>query len=173
MDNSTKVDFSLNIKSFPFRRIAVLAHFIKGGFRLMRQIIDADNEQELRKLFNVEFTGYWANHTSFDKPAASVARIISRKSIDIVIINSVVPINYYYGEYIGDSSYCEKSIKLLESLPSEDNSIIRTFKNMGVKVPDALTSQALIQLHRNYCIKHNCAKCRIMSCILSTKASNQ
>ncbi len=53
MDSSSKLDFSGNIRMFPFRRIAVLAHFVKGGFRLMREIIDADNEQELRKLFNV------------------------------------------------------------------------------------------------------------------------
>ncbi|MFI3240628.1 MAG: DUF2851 family protein [Bacteroidales bacterium] len=169
MDSSSKLDFRGNVKTFPFRRIAVLAHFVKGGFRLMRSIIDTDDEQELRKLFNVEFTGYWATHSSFDKPASSVARVISRKSVDIVIINSVVPINYYYGEYIGDFSYCEKGVRLLESLAAEDNSIVRIFKSKGVKVPDALTSQALIQLYRNYCQTHRCEHCRIMSCILSVK----
>jgi hypothetical protein len=58
-------------------------------------------------------------------------------------------------------------LKLLEKLPSEENSIISGWNKIGVKTPDAATSQALIQLKNEYCNKKFCLLCSVGNKIIS------
>ena len=44
------------------------------------------------------------------------------------------------------------------------------FKAAGIKCDDALTSQALIQLRRNYCEARKCIYCRLGHRLLATDA---
>ena len=85
--------FRIRPQNFPYRRIAMLAHYIEGSFRLMSDILDANGEKELRKLFQVELTGYWRNHYTFNKPTENPSPALSNNSIDIVLINTVAPLS--------------------------------------------------------------------------------
>lgn len=42
-------------QNFPYRRIALLAQFVHGGFNLMNDILNATDTNALRQLFDVEF----------------------------------------------------------------------------------------------------------------------
>jgi len=75
-----------------------------------------------------------------------------------------------YGNITGHTAMCERAAELLQSLPSENNSIIRLFEASGIKSPDAFTSQALIQLRRNYCEPRKCLYCRIGHRYLASRA---
>ena len=46
-------------QNFPFRRIALLAQFVHDGFNLMNDIVEASDTKALRKLFDIELSGYW------------------------------------------------------------------------------------------------------------------
>ena len=162
--------FRIRPQNFPYRRIAMLAQFIEGGFNLMSKILDADGEKELRKLFQVELTGYWSNHFSFGKPNERPTMALSDKSIDIVLINTVAPLYYAYGEITGNYALTDKAISLLESLKPESNSIVKTFVAAGIECDSALTSQALIQLRRSYCDTRKCIYCKIGHRLLSESA---
>jgi hypothetical protein len=158
-------------QNFPYRRIALLAQFVHGGFNLMNDILDAaGNTKSLRQLFDVELSGYWTTHYSFGKPSPGAGRALSNSSIDIVLINTVAPLYYARGEMTDDYAMTDHAIALLEDLRPEQNSIVTMFRNAGIKCDDALTSQALIQLRRNYCEARKCIYCRLGHRLLATDA---
>ena len=157
-------------QNFPYRRIALLAQFVQGGFNLMNDILNAKDTKELRQLFDIELSGYWTTHYSFGKPSPSAGRALSKGSIDIVLINTVAPLYYARGEMTDDSTMCDRAIELLEDLRPEQNSIVAMFKAAGLRCDDALTSQALIQLRRNYCEARKCIYCRLGHRLLATDA---
>ena len=162
--------FRLHPQNFPYRRIALLAQFISGSFRLMAQLLEASDETALRELLNVKLTGYWANHFSFGKPSERDMAALSQRSIDIVLINTVAPLYYTYGEITGNDAMCERAVDLLENLKPEQNSIVAQFAAAGIPCNDALTSQALIELKREYCEPRKCIYCKIGHWLLSEAA---
>ena len=162
--------FRIRPQNFPFRRIAMLAQYVYGGFKLMSNLLSAPEEKAIRELFSVTLTGYWANHFSFSKPVPTPSRALGERSIDIILINTVAPLFYAHGETTGNYALTDKAIDLLESLRPEKNSIVDTFTHAGIDCPDALSSQALIQLRRNYCEARKCIYCKIGHHLLSKAA---
>lgn len=165
--------FRIRPQNFPYRRIAMLAQFIEGGFRMMNRILEAEGEKEMRALFEVELSGYWTKHYTFGKPNERATATLSRSSIDIILINTVAPLLYAYGELTGSYEMTDKAIKLLEDLRAENNSIVSHFVAYGIDCPDALTSQALVQLKREYCDARKCIYCKIGHHLLSKAARGE
>lgn len=165
--------FRIRPQNFPYRRIAMLAQFIEGGFRMMSRIHEAEGEKEMRALFEVELSGYWTKHYTFGKPNERATATLSRSSIDIILINTVAPLLYAYGELTGNYEMTDKAIKLLEDLRAESNSIVAHFVAYGIDCPDALTSQALVQLKREYCDARKCIYCKIGHHLLSKAARGE
>lgn len=165
--------FRIRPQNFPYRRIAMLAQFIEGGFRMMNRILEAEDEKEMRALFEVELSGYWTKHYTFGKPNERATATLSRSSIDIILINTVAPLLYAYGELTGNYEMTDKAIKLLEDLRAENNSIVSHFVAYGIDCPDALTSQALVQLKREYCDARKCIYCKIGHHLLSKAARGE
>ena len=165
--------FRIRPQNFPYRRIAMLAQFIEGGFRMMNRILEAEDEKEMRSLFEVELSGYWTKHYTFGKPNERATATLSRSSIDIILINTVAPLLYAYGELTGNYEMTDKAIKLLEDLRAESNSIVSHFVAYGIDCPDALTSQALVQLKREYCDARKCIYCKIGHHLLSKAARGE
>lgn len=165
--------FRIRPQNFPYRRIAMLAQFIEGGFRMMNRILEAEGEKEMRALFEVELSGYWTKHYTFGKPNERATATLSRSSIDIILINTVAPLLYAYGELTGSYEMTDKAIKLLEDLRAESNSIVSHFVAYGIDCPDAITSQALVQLKREYCDARKCIYCKIGHHLLSKAARGE
>lgn len=162
--------FRIRPQNFPYRRIAMLAHYIYDGFRLMENILNAKDENELRNLFSIELTGYWADHYSFGDSASCSQKALGNKSIDIILINTAAPLYHAYSSVTGNYDTAEKAIELLESLYPEKNAIVETFTRAGVKCDNALSSQALIQAHKEYCSARKCLYCTIGHRLLSQAA---
>lgn len=165
--------FRIRPQNFPYRRIAMLAQFIEGGFRMMNRILETEGEKEMRALFEMELSGYWTKHYTFGKPNERATATLSRSSIDIILINTVAPLLYAYGELTGNYEMTDKAIKLLEDLRAESNSIVSHFVAYGIDCPDALTSQALVQLKREYCDARKCIYCKIGHHLLSKAARGE
>lgn len=157
-------------QNFPYRRIALLAQFIDGGFNLFANILAAETESDLRKLFYVELSGYWATHFNFSRASEAQTRALGERSIDIILINTVAPLLYARGDVLNDNSLQDRAIALLESIKPENNSIVQQFTFAGIACRDALTSQALIELRRSYCEAHKCLYCKIGHRLLSAAA---
>lgn len=160
-------------QNFPQRRIAVLAAMVADGFDIARKILAVRNADEAAALFNVRLSEFWTSHYTFDPSDSRVNSALGRNSINTLIINVVVPILYAYGRVYGNSDMQEKAVDILQSLPAEQNSVIRLFEAGGISCPDAFTGQALIELRRSYCEPRKCLYCRFGHRFLAHKAINR
>ena len=158
--------------NFPHRRIALLAQYIYGGFSLMRAILETKgDEDKARELFAMELDGYWKTHTQFGIEADRVPVGLSRGSENLLLINLVAPLVYSYCAYVGDLEGAESALSLWMDLESEKNSYIRQWENTGIKCKDAMHSQALLQLRKNYCDMGKCLECRFGNYLLRNSIS--
>ena len=94
---------------------------------------------------------------------------IGKGSVQNLILNTVAPLLVAYALHYKSHSDVERAAKLLESLPPENNKIIREWKNMGIRCDHALDSQGLIELKNEYCLKRKCLECSIGTFIVKRK----
>lgn len=150
--------------NFPTIRIAQLAKIITKNGNMFSKIRDADDIQEIRDLFDVELNSYWDNHFQFDKTSKVERRkILGKTAVDLIIINAIVPMLFYYGHTHSLESYKEKAMSFLEQIEAEDNLIIRNFQNSGVVLQNAFQTQAILYMYKYYCKRRRCLECRIYS----------
>lgn len=154
--------------NFPHRRIALLANMIVSRNSLMSAIASIESLDEARQLFDAELTGYWAHHYTLGGAASETKIYTSKGSVNLLIINVVVPLLYAYSLSRGDYDRAESAIELLHELPAEHNRLVDIFPAAGIPLRDAFTSQALLQLRRAYCQQRKCIYCRIGYRHLST-----
>lgn len=148
-------------QNFPHRRMALLAEACRGGFSLFSALRESiADEERLREAFAWKLDGYWHEHFSFDVEAKAASDSLSRASVTLLLINVAAPLVYAFASTIGDADMAEKATDLLTSLPAESNVITRLWKQIGIDAGDALRSQALIHLRKEYCDVGKCLFCR-------------
>lgn len=147
--------------NFPHIRIAQLAKLYHGSQGLLSRILEANSIEELRKMLSTDTSEYWVSHYTFGEKTMSVKKNLSNASIDLLIINTVIPFLYAYGKHRSISLFTEKAGLLLEDLKAENNYITRMWKECGLEAAHAGDSQALIQLKKSYCDPKKCLYCRI------------
>lgn len=155
--------------SSPYIRLAQLAVLLQQIAGIFSKVISFQEIGKIRLLFHQNASEYWQTHYIFGEESPRKSKYLGDSSLDIIIINTVVPILFAYGKYIGNEELCERSLNFLEQLKPESNFIIRDFGNAKVKAKNAYESQALIQLKREYCEKRKCLFCRIGYKMLSDK----
>lgn len=155
--------------NMPHRRIAALAAMISDGFTFGRRFAHVTNEDQARQLFDVQIRGYWIDHFKFGQKSAYAPVAFSRDTVTSLLINVVVPLLYAYGLHYGNDTTMERAIDLLQSLPPENNSLVRIFTDCGLACGSAFTSQSMIQLRRAYCEPRKCLYCRIGHRLLAEK----
>ncbi len=160
-------------QNFPHRRIALLANLLHTTTSLMSRIIEVRNIEDAYSLFNRQLTGYWMAHYTFGGLPVKAPTTLSKSSAALLVINVVAPLLYSYSISRGDSSASETVPSLMQSIPAERNHITDLFTEAGIKCDDAFTSQALIQLRREYCETRKCLYCRIGHRMLSAKANKE
>ena len=150
--------------NFPTIRIAQLAKIITKNGNMFSKIRDADDIQEIKDLFDIELNSYWDNHFQFDKTSKVERRkILGKTAVDLIIINAIVPMLFYYGHTHSLESYKEKAMSFLEQIEAEDNLIIRNFQNSGIVLQNAFQTQAILYMYKYYCKRRRCLECRIYS----------
>jgi hypothetical protein len=88
--------------------------------------------------------------------------------IDNIIINTVVPVLFAYGNYHKEQSYKDQALRLLEQITAETNSITKGFSKLAIQSKYAFDSQALTELKNNYCNKKRCLDCSVGNALLKT-----
>jgi hypothetical protein len=147
--------------NFPTVRIAQLASLINNSSSLFSKIIEAENIRQIEELFNASTSAYWNNHYTLGKTSPISLKKLSKESIDLLIINTIIPFLFVYGRERKISHLQDKAFQLAEAISAEKNSIIAEWKKYGVSASNAFESQALLQLHNNYCTKQRCLHCTI------------
>lgn len=83
------------------------------------------------------------------------------KGINSIMMNAIIPFIWWYGEKLHNELYKEKTLGLLEQIPSEKNEIINKWRNTGIEIKKAYDSQALLEIYNEFCSKKQCLNCII------------
>jgi hypothetical protein len=146
---------------FPTIRISQLAALLSRSKPLFSEITEAAEISDLRRILDNPSSEYWSDHYSFGKQSGKRTGHAGEETIDILIINVVVPMLFLYGKKRGNDDYCTRAVDLLEMLKPEANRVTREWKQIGVSARSALESQALNTLLNSYCRRRRCIECRI------------
>lgn len=155
--------------NFPHRRIATLATWLTRTPRLLSVLKAVRSERDARNLFDFNLEGYWSTHHRFGGDTAAMSKAISNDACRLLIINAIVPIVHAWSSYHNDLRTASEIVELLQDMPAEHNSIVTAFAAAGVECVDAFSSQALIQLRREYCERRKCIYCRFGRLMLSQR----
>lgn len=147
--------------NFPSIRIAQFAALIHKSSGLFSKIIETESLDELQELFNVQASKYWESHYSFANESKAKPKNLGKIAFHNILINTIVPVLFLYGQHKKQYEYSDKALNWLLAIPSEKNSIIAKWLQLGLSVENAFDSQALIQLKNVYCKKRHCLSCRI------------
>lgn len=151
----------LRPQNFPHIRIAQLAMLYYQQRLTLARLISVTTLDDIHDLFTTHVSDFWRTHYTFTSEASrSASKSLSKSSIHLLTINSVAPILFAYGKYKSDQSLCDHAFSLWESLPPENNRIIRDWASAGIECESSADSQALIHLTHFYCEPHNCLRCK-------------
>ena len=154
--------------NFPTVRLAQLAMLIHQSFHLFDAIKKAESLQQLIALFNVTANDYWHYHHSLtDEPTACLPKNLGRQMVHTLIINTICPMLFAYGDFHHDDDYKNKAIQWLTLLPAEKNALTNSWVQYQIPNKNALDSQALIHLSRQYCSEKKCLSCAVGHKILN------
>lgn len=169
LDNSHVVAchfFRLRPPNFPTLRLSQLAMLYNKHQNLFSKIIEAKDVNTFYDLFKISSAPFWKTHYTFEKESKPSSKTLTKSFIDLLLINTVLPIKFCYAKNNG-SSIDEIILKLSQLIQSEKNQVVTAFHNLKKISNTALHSQALIQLKTNYCDAHRCLQCAIGNTILN------
>ena len=146
--------------NFPTIRLSQLANLYYSQQNLFSKISTVKSLKNIYDVFNISAVRYWQNHYQFDKESPKKKKQLSKSFIDLVIVNTVIPLQFAFGKSQG-KEISEDLIQLLDEVASEKNAILDKFSSFGIKSKNAFESQSLLQLKNEYCNKSRCLECAI------------
>ncbi len=155
--------------NFPTVRIAQLANLIYKSQSLFSKIIQIENVADFHTLLQVEASQYWLTHYRFGEKADYKPKVLGQATVDVLIINAIVPILFVYGKEIGNPIYVDRALFILESLKSEKNRIVNGWKEIGIQLKSAYHSQSLLHLKSEYCNAYRCLECELGNRIIRSE----
>lgn|SRR5699024_5582627 len=157
--------FRLRPYNFPTIRLSQLASLYHSNTTLFSEWIKGMEIVDFYSRLRVEASDYWDSHYNFGVVSSKRSKRLSKKFIDLLLINTIVPLRFVYSKYVGEDN-SEEIIEFIGQIASENNSIINNYKKYGIEAGSALQSQALLQLYSNYCTPKRCLSCGIGNAIL-------
>ena len=152
--------------NFPTIRLAQLAMLIHESMHLFSKIKEANSIHDVKNWMSVTANDYWHYHYRFDENSVFKLKKLGNAMIDNIIINTIVPVLFAYGNNHDENKYKQKALDWLESIDAETNSITRGFYKLGVKSRTAYDSQALVELKTQYCDSKRCLECAVGNYLL-------
>jgi len=146
--------------NFPTIRLSQLASLYNKHQNLFSKIIDLKAVKDVYKLLDVSASVYWQNHYQFDKESPKKSKPLSKSFVDLLILNTIIPIQFAYSHIMGESN-SENLIEIMSAVAPEKNSIIDKFESFGISSKNAFDTQSLLQLKNEYCNHKACLKCAL------------
>lgn len=150
--------------SQPTIRIAQLATLFHVNHRIIDKLTQEQlSRKEIQLFFTHSPSDYWHTHYSFQKSSTPKNKIIGKSKTDSLIINFILPIWFLISVERLDSPGIDFEFitQSLKEIPKEKNSIIKRFNQIKIESKNAYDTQALLELHKEYCSKKRCLSCRI------------
>lgn len=145
--------------NFPHVRIAQLAALYQLLYYKVTDLLNG-NLSFSREVKELKFTSYWNSHYCFSSPEENQLFKLTESSVQLLELNCIIPLIYAMGKYKGEEDQMQIAVDKIGQLKPENNKIIRTWVESGMRVRNAADTQAILQLQANYCNKKDCLRCR-------------
>lgn len=155
--------------NFPTIRLAQLAMLIHQSSHLFSKLIEAPELNEIKNLFTVTANDYWHTHYTFAETSAYKKKQLGRVMIENILINTAIPMLFVYGVEHKNEQLRQKAFNWLQQMPKERNTVTRLWEQAGVEHKNAMDSQALLYLKKEYCNHRKCLSCAIGNSILKNE----
>jgi hypothetical protein len=146
--------------NFPTIRLSQLANLYHSRQNLFSKISVSTSVKTIYEIFEISVSNYWQNHYQFDKGSPKKKKPLSKSFADLIIINTIIPLQFAYAKSQG-KEISENLIQLLSEVAPEKNAILDKFSSFGIKSKNAFETQSLLQLKNEYCNKSRCLECAI------------
>lgn len=156
--------------NFPTARLAQLCAVLHSDILSVSILTETNVDSILKRWRQVSLQPYWVDHYNFGNTRRKkLKNHFSDQLIHIVMINAVSPFLFLYGTITGQDAVKEKALEVLEKIPVENNAIIRQYKTLGLSTQNALDSQGLLGMYKDYCSQKKCVNCTIGNRILQAE----
>jgi hypothetical protein len=146
--------------NFPAVRLGQLVGLLHRRPALFDALLTAQSVRALNEFFaGAPAPAYWQAHFRPGRPGKVPS--LGKSSIELLIINVVVPLRVAYARHTGQPDLVESSITLLSELPAEHNQYTDLYQDLGFEHRTAADSQGLLALHKGYCQPRRCLHCAI------------
>lgn len=147
--------------NFPTVRLAQLAMLVHKSLHLFSKIKESAELKEVKALLLVTANEYWHYHYVFDEASAFKKKKLGTQMVENILINTIIPVLFAYGQHHHENIYKDKALKWLEQVRAEKNAITKGFISLKLENKTAFDSQAFIQLKNEYCSKKRCLDCAV------------
>ena len=127
--------FKLRPFNFPTIRISQLANVYAMNNNLFHLGIERDSSG-LSEIFNLETSEYWETHYTFGKESKKSKKKISGSFLDLIVINTIIPLKFCYQRYQGSVDN-ESLFMVMDTIKQEENSIIENYGKLGALIDSA------------------------------------
>ena len=152
--------FRMRPPNFPTIRISQLVSLYYLHQQLFSKMMQTETLKGFYELFDVTVNPFWKTHYTFDKVSKSSSKKLTKSFIDLLLINTIIPLKFLYQKNRGEVNENDFLV-ILQKIKSEKNSIISKFDEIGIKAKNGYETQSLLELKNNYCTKKRCLQCAI------------
>jgi len=154
--------------NFPTIRLAQFAALLHSSKHLFSTILETADYKSIAKLLQVQASDYWRWHYQFGEASSQdTAKKLGNAFVEILLINTIIPVLFVYGKEKGENKYCNKALRWLDGLKPEVNTETKAMEDVGFINKTAKDSQALLELKSRYCDSKQCLQCGIGYAILN------
>ncbi len=147
--------------NFPTLRISQAAAIALAGAVDFSNLTGSDDLGAVLKMLHLPANDYWNCHYRFDIPSPAVSKQLGKDGAENIIINTLVPVLFANGRYRGIPELEDRALQWLSACETEDNKVVRRWKDLGMKSANAADSQGLIELYNHHCLQRRCMDCPI------------
>lgn len=151
--------FRMRPVAFPEIRLAQTANLLHQFPNLITLFSPQNHATFLKSKISV--SDYWLTHYKIGEISPSKSKNLGKDQKEVLLINIFLPLAFLYGSFHGNENQAEEIENSFMKLAPESNSVITSFEKLGISCENALHSQGLIQLKKNYCDAHKCLICSI------------
>ena len=116
--------------------------------------------------FQAPVSTYWTKHYRFATASGNREHELGRGSIEIIAINTVVPLLAAYAQFTDSPEYMDQALGLLDQLKPEENGVTRRWSDLGMPPQNAGEAQGQIELFNTFCQQKRCLHCAIGAAII-------
>lgn len=146
--------------NFPTIRLVQLAALYHSNQNLFSNLIEMRSVKKIETILSSSISHYWLTHYQLDRLSPYKKKPLSNSFKDLLIINTIVPLQFAFAKSQG-REITEEVLQLLKEIKAEKNTVLDKFKLVGFLANNAFESQSLLQLKNEYCTKSNCLQCAI------------